>query len=307
MADKVLIFGGSGFVGSHVADALTDNGYEVLMYDLKPSLYVRENQKMIIGDILDEEKINKVTKGARFVYNFAGIADIHEASERPIETVKHNILGNTIILEACRKWEVERFVFASTVYVYSTSGSFYRVSKQANELMIEACHEKYGLDYTILRYGSLYGPRADLRNGIYRFLWQAIVNKKIDYYGSGEEVREYIHVWDAAKLSVEILKPEYKNQSFVLTGHQILRGRELLTMIQEMLPFKIEIEYHSAESPLHYKITPYNFTPKVGKKITTNIFIDMGQGLLQLIEEIYKGLGGRKTIDAKQFGSSNLR
>ena len=274
MGEKIVIFGGSGFLGSHVADALSDAGYKVVIYDIKSSPYLRDNQEMVVGDILDEKSVNDVTKGASYVYNFAAIADVDEAAEKPIETVKYNILGNTIILDACVKNKVKRFIFASSVYVYSNRGSFYRVSKQASELLIEAYHEKYALEYTVLRYGSLYGPRADLRNGIYRYLYQALKYGKITYDGEEEDRREYIHVFDAAKLSVEILKPETANEYVIITGQQVLTGKELLTMIKEMLQGKVEIDFSDKRST-HYIITPYTFNPKLGKKLINNISLSL--------------------------------
>jgi|Deesub1362A_J573_1020465.scaffolds.fasta_scaffold02637_4 UDP-glucose 4-epimerase len=290
MNEKVIVFGGSGFLGSHVADALSDAGYDVVIYDIKPSPYLRDDQEMVVGDILDEKKIMEVTRDAKYVYNFAAIADISEASEKPVDTIKYNVLGNTIVLDACVENKVERFIFASSFYVYSNKGSFYRVSKQASELIIEAYNEKYGLEYTILRYGSLYGPRADIRNGIYRYLYQAIKDGKINYYGTGEERREYIHVYEAAKLSVEVLKPEFANQFVILTGQQVLSGKELLTMIKEMLDNRVEINMLPGKESLHYTITPYTFSPKLAKKLVSNMFIDIGEGLVRVMEEIYEKL-----------------
>ena len=113
------------------------------------------------------------------MYNFAGIADLEKAKEKPIRTVETNILGNTIILDSCSENGIKRFVFASSLYVYSKAGSFYRSSKQACELIIENYHEEYCLPYTILRYGSLYGPRADENNWIYKVLNQALTESKI--------------------------------------------------------------------------------------------------------------------------------
>ena len=84
---------------------------------------------MIVGSILDKEIVEGAVKGCDVVYNFAGIADLEEAARRPIESVEVNILGNTIVLEACRKVDVKRFVFASSLYVYSKAGSFYRSTK----------------------------------------------------------------------------------------------------------------------------------------------------------------------------------
>lgn len=285
---KAVVIGGSGFLGSHVADALTKNNYNVTIFDVNPSKFIQDGQKMLCGDILDEEEVAKACKGADVVYNFAGVADIDEASKKPIETIKYNILGNTIILEACRKNNVKRYVFASSVYVYSKAGSFYRSSKQACELIIENYNEVYGLPYTILRYGSLYGPRADERNYIYRIIKQAITDGKIVSFGKGEDLREYIHVEDAAQCSVEILTKEFENEYIILTGTQPMRRKDLLVMINEMLGNKIKIEFSSTKSSLHYEITPYSFHPKVAKKYVRNNYLDMGQGILECIKDIYR-------------------
>ncbi|MDA9252868.1 NAD(P)-dependent oxidoreductase [Flavobacteriaceae bacterium] len=160
MKGEVVVFGGSGFLGSHVADFLSNEGYAVKIFDLKKSKYLNSNQKMIIGNILDRNQIKKAVKGAKIVYHFAAIADIKEAQENPIDAVEVNILSTTYILDACREFNVERFIYGSTIYVYSEHGSFYRSTKQASELIIENYQKVYDLNYTILRYGSLYGPRA---------------------------------------------------------------------------------------------------------------------------------------------------
>jgi len=142
---KVAVFGGSGFLGSHVADALTDSGYDVLIYDVNPSPYLSKGQRMIVGDLLDHKRVEEAVSGSDYVYNFAGIADLDEASQKPLESVKINILGNSIVLEACRKFSVKRFVFASTLYVYSKAGSFYRSTNCLLKTIMKFmdCHSQY--------------------------------------------------------------------------------------------------------------------------------------------------------------------
>lgn len=287
---NIIVFGGSGFLGSHVADALTAAGHSVTIFDLQPSEHLKPPQKMVVGDILDEELVETAIKGQEVLYNFAGIADIDEASRRPIETVRYNVLGNAILLEAARKEKIKRFIYASTVYVYSNSGSFYRCSKCACEMYIETYQTQYGLDYTILRYGTVYGTRADLRNSIYRYLTQAMTEKKITYLGDGSEIREYINVLDAAHASVEILNDEFKNQQVIFTGHYPMKVNELFTMIKEILKEDIEISYVApkSEDPMdHYTITPYTFMPKLGRKYLKHYYVDMGQGLLLCMQEIF--------------------
>jgi UDP-glucose 4-epimerase len=285
---KAIVFGGSGFLGSHVADALTSAGYDTTIFDVKKSPYLQKGQTMIVGNILDAEAVNKAVKGNEVVYNFAGMADIQAAHEKPVETVQNNILGNTIILEACRKDHVKRFVFASTVYVYSGAGSFYRSSKQACELIVENYQEVFSLPYTILRYGSLYGPRAGDTNWVNKTLKQAVTEGKITRLGDGEEVREYIHVEDAARCSVMVLSDDFKNQSVIITGHQATRVKDIMIMIKEILGNKIELEFLPTDSSLHYEMTPYTFNPKVARRFVSNSYLDLGQGLLQCLDEIYR-------------------
>jgi UDP-glucose 4-epimerase len=285
---RILVTGGSGFLGSHVADALSDANYEVTIFDIRESPHLRSDQKMVVGDILDMALLEKTVADQDIVYHFAAIADIDECSQRPVDTVKYNILGTTQLVEVCRKAAIRRFVFASSAYVYSDRGYFYRTSKQACELLLEDFHNLYGLNYTSLRYGSLYGDRADVHNSIYKIIKQALSENKITYHGTGEEIREFIHVKDAAKGSVQILEPQYENQHIILTGTQTMLYKDLLEMVREILGGNISIEVVPSDRDAHYRITPYNFSPKLGKKLIINPYIDMGQGLLLCMAELYE-------------------
>jgi UDP-glucose 4-epimerase len=298
MSEKAVVIGGSGFLGSHLADVLTEAGYAVSIFDLRPSAWRKSNQEMMLGDIRDQDALHKCMTGARYVYHLAGIADIDEAAKSPRATVEKNIIGSTVVLECCLSAKVERILFASSLYVYSQQGSFYRVSKQAVELLIEAFHERYGLEYTILRYGSLYGPRAQKWNGLKRYVTEAVKQGRIVYPGTGEERREYIHVQDAARLSVEALVPEYANECLTLTGTQILNSSELLRMIREIMGGKLEIKFNPEQrDPEHYEMTPYRFTPRVARKMVPNVFVDIGQGILDLVEEVYLENGPKERMD----------
>lgn len=283
---KAVVFGGSGFLGSHIADALTKEGHDVTIFDLQPSTYLKDNQKMVVGDILDQKAVDKVVKGSDIVYHFAALADIETAHLKPLQTIEYNVLGTTMILEACRKNKVKRFVFASTIYVYSDAGSFYRSSKQACELIIDNYNEVYNLPYTTLRYGSLYGPRADEKNWIHKILKQATTDGKITRYGDGEEIREYIHVEDAAKLSVDILSKDFENENVIITGNQPMKIKDVLIMVKEILGNEIDLEFIPTESSIHYEITPYCFKPKVAKKLVGSQFYDLGQGLIECLSEL---------------------
>jgi UDP-glucose 4-epimerase len=280
---KVIVFGGSGFLGSFVAEQLTQEGHAVTIFDLKPSVFLTAKQKMLVGDILDKEKVAEAIKGQDYVFNFAGIADIGYAYDHPYETLNVNIHGNLNILNACVAHKVKRYLFASTLYVYSKLGSYYRASKQACELTIEAYAERNDFKFTILRYGSLYGPRANKTNWLNRVLIQALDQKKITRHGDGEEIREYIHVLDAARLSTKAMGDEFENQYVIISGNQSIKIKDLMVMIKEMFGNTVELEFKESNEGSHYEITPYNFRPKLAKKIEDTSHIDLGQGLLDLI------------------------
>lgn len=288
---KAIVFGGAGFVGSHVVDALTQTGIQTTVFDIKPSPYLKEDQTFIKGDILDSNAVQAAIGGKDYVYHLAGQADIEVGIKEPKHTLELNILGTTNILEACRAHKVERFLFASTIYVYSNVGGFYRVSKQACELIIEEYQKLYDVNYTILRYGSLYGPRADERNLIHKVLKQAMLEKTIKIGYGQDEKRDYIHVYDAARMSVDVLTSEYENAHVMLTGHQPIMRGDLLNMINEMLGGDIEIQNTSLEKEElhgHYKFTPYVFKPQISKKILSSQYIELGQGLLNCMEEVHE-------------------
>ena len=287
MAKKVLVVGGSGFLGSHVADELTEKGYEVTIFDQKKSTWINDNQKFIESDLLDREHVIKSLEGFNFVIHFAGIADIGESKEKPLETIETNIIGTANLLEGCRKNKIEKFIFASSVYVFSKYGSFYGKSKQACELLIEEYQNEFNLDYIHVRYGSLYGPRAQEWNGLKKYISEIIKNKQIDFSGNGEEKREYIHVKDAAIMTASLLESDEKNIAVNITGHQVVSTLDLFKLIFVVLQLEEKINLSKESNVVsHYKISPYSFQPKESKKLVPKKFIDIGQGVLEIIHEI---------------------
>jgi UDP-glucose 4-epimerase len=292
--DAVTVIGASGFLGSHVADELSRSGYRVRLYDRVESPWKRPDQEMVVGDLLDTDRLSAAIAGSGAVYNFAAVADLNLALGLPVETVQVNILGHVHALEACRRYGVRRFIYASTVYVYSREGGFYRCSKQAAEQYVEEYQRTYGLDYTILRFGSLYGPRADETNGLYRIVRTALESGVLRYEGSADALREYIHVEDAARASVMALGTTFRNESVVLTGQEPMRVLDLLKMLAEILGMPDKVEFVDTDQPGHYVRTPYAYQPKLGRKYVPPMHVDLGQGLLQLIEDVRSGRIGSR-------------
>ena len=140
----------------------------------------------------------------------------------------------------------------------------------------------------MLRFGSLYGPRADDHNSLYRMLTQALDERRIDYMGSGREIREYIHVIDAAEAAAEILGEKFENESISLTGRERMSTREMLEMINEIMGGDITLDFQPDTHESHYVQTPYNYTPKLGKKMVRETYIDLGLGLLDCLQDLDK-------------------
>jgi UDP-glucose 4-epimerase len=262
----------------------------VRIFDTQRSRYLQDGQEMVVGDLMDAAQVGAAAHGCRYVYNFAGLADIDDARRRPVDTANLNIIGNLHALQAAHDAGAERFIFASSVYVFSQVGSYYGVSKQASERFVEAYHLTHGLEYTILRYGSLYGPRSDLRNGLYRVVRGALKNGTVKYEGSPEAMREYIHVEDAARASVTALEEGFRNRHVVLTGQEAMRVVDLLKMLAEILGRPDAVEFVESAHDGHYVRTPYAYRPSVGQKYVPSMHVDLGQGLIQLIEDVQREL-----------------
>jgi UDP-glucose 4-epimerase len=286
LMQKVLVTGGSGFLGSHIADSLTDSGYAVTIFDKIPSPYLKSSQEMVIGDICDPGSVDAAVKGCDYVYHLAAEADIGASAKDPARTIELNVGGTIHFLNACLKYQVKRFVFSSTIYVYSDLGSFYRISKQTCEKLIEEYAREFGLAYTILRFGSLYGPRANAFNGIHKMIRQALETREIVRQGDDEAIREYIHVKDAADMCVRILDPAHENSHLIITGHQRMQVKELMTLISEIFNNQVKITYKQGIDKHHYKVTPYTYAPRSARRITPEVFYDMGQGILEVIDDI---------------------
>lgn len=286
--NRVTVFGGSGFLGSYVVDELIRRNYDVLVADIVEPSNLNGTYDYLKCDIMDMASINEAVKNASFVYNFAGLADLDESIHNPQQTFELNVSGNLNILEACKELALKRFVYASSAYAFSNKGSFYGISKLASEKIVAEYYQRFSIPFTIIRYGSIYGERADSHNGVYKMLREAIETGAIYLRGDGEEVREYTHAADAAILSVDIIgSDEFINEHTILTGFERLRKRDLLMMIKEILNNNIEISFSDEPWEGHYQITPYSYHPNVARKLVSNSFIDLGQGLVSCIKHIH--------------------
>jgi UDP-glucose 4-epimerase len=122
---------------------------------------------------------------------------------------------------------------------------------------------------------------------MYRIVSSALKTGKVEYEGDIESMREYIHVEDSARASVEILQSSYKNESIILTGQEPMHVFDLLKMIAEILNLDNDsVEFTNGNYSGHYVRTPYAYQPKLGRKYIPSTHVDLGQGLLQIIADL---------------------
>jgi len=280
---KILIIGGSGFIGSHVADVLAKYNYKVTIFDIKKPSTLLKNQKFVKGDISNIKKLTTSIKKNKIVFNFAAIADIDEAKTKPNKTLEINIKGTLNLLNICSKYKIKRFIQASSIYADSHEGGFYAISKRASEDYIQEYKKIFGLNYTILRFGSLYGERAGPTNGIQTILNNAKYKKKIVYRGSKKARRKYINVKDAALACLEVLKTKYKNKCLTIVGKKTIRISSIFKFLSNNLDIK-KITFLNEKNTSHYDIKPSQYKIRKSEVLTIKNHENFFNYIKKLIE-----------------------
>tara|TARA_B100000886_G_scaffold307871_1_gene241166 strand:+ start:1509 stop:2381 length:873 start_codon:yes stop_codon:yes gene_type:complete len=284
---NVLVTGGSGFLGSHVCDELIKKRFRVINFDLLKRNDQNEKIKYINGDLTKISDINKIKNSIDYIFHFAGFANLNLALKRPLDTFSKNIEATINLLNFAKKKKIKKFIFASSIYVNSKEGGFYKSSKVASESYVKEFQNIYGINYTILRFGSLYGSRPNPENGVYNLIKNALKNKKITYIGNPEATREYIHVKDAARCCMEILDKKYSNKIINITGHTPIKVSEFLKTIAEIMSInKKKVIFKNRKYPGHYVRTPYSIDDEISHKLTLSTHIDLGEGIKDLIKQI---------------------
>ena len=290
--DTILIFGGSGFIGFSLVKKLQEQGYSsIYIGDIKPPKEpLPKGVSYLQCDITDENCVASLFQESnpQVVYNLAGFANLDTAIRFPRTTMELNVLGNINVLDECVKSGVELFVYASSAYAMNDKGSFYGISKLTSEKIVEEYHKQHHLNYSILRYGSIYAAVDFDNNYLFQLVKSAIETETIIHKGDGEELREYVHVKDVSELSVRVMEnKDFWNSSLMLTGNERMKRKELFEMIREIIGNnKLEIQYLDEGYSNHYKYTPYSFQGTSAKKITANPHYDMGQGILECVQKV---------------------
>ncbi len=257
---RVLVTGGSGFIGSHVVDKLRRHGHEPVIYDLRPSPWHPEGSvETVLGSITDREALERALHSCDAVAHLAAVADVNDVHAEPEDAERVNARGTVAVLEAARRAGVKRIIYASTIWVYSDCAEeqvdettllpapshLYTSTKLAGELYCKAYQELYGIDYTILRFGIPYGPRAREAAVVPAFVGKALRGEPLTLAGDGSQSRRFVYVEDLAEGVALALSHVARNRVYNLASDENVSIRQIAENVRDLLG-DVEIVYTEA-------------------------------------------------------------
>ena len=257
---RILVTGGAGFIGSHVVDKLAARGHQPVIYDRHHSRWHRDDQiETVIGSITDRAALEHALDGCDAVAHLAAMADVNDVHREPEDAEQVNSRGTATVLEAARRVGVNRVAYASTIWVYSDCVSdvvdeetllappshLYTSTKLAGELYCKAYQELYGVDYTILRFGIPYGPRAREAAVIPAFVNKALAGDPLTLAGDGLQSRKFVYVEDLADGVAAGLDAAAVNRVYNLASDESVTIKQIAETIQELMG-GVEIVYTPA-------------------------------------------------------------
>jgi UDP-glucose 4-epimerase len=247
---RVLVTGGSGFIGSHVVDQLLEAGHVPRNYDLRPSSYHNGAIEHARGDIVDTASLERAIAGCDAVIHLAAVSDVNKVLADPARAEVVNAGGTRAVLETARLAGVERVVYASTVWVYGDAnghgvvdedepltlpGHLYTATKLAGEMYCSSYTSLYGLETTILRFGIPYGPRARPATVLATFVARARAGEPIVIAGDGLQSRRFVYVQDLADGVVAALAPQAGGRLYNLVGRESTTVREIAQTVTRVV------------------------------------------------------------------------
>ncbi len=248
---KVLVTGGSGFIGSHVVDCVRAAGHEPRIFDLAPSPYHHPREvEIVLGDIGDRDALQSAVAGCDVIAHLAAVSDVNHVVDDPARAEAVNARGTALLLDAARAQDVPHVVYASTIWVYGNArgaepldedtplalpAHLYTASKLAGEMYCRSYGELYGLEHTILRFGIPYGPRSRLATVLAAFVERALAGRTLMIAGDGSQSRQFVYVEDLARGVAAALAPPVPNRIYNLVGDETVTVREIAETVRRLV------------------------------------------------------------------------
>lgn len=259
MGDKVLVTGAAGFIGSNLAEALCQKGYNVIGVDCFTDYYPRKIKESNLAGLKNEQKfefieenlcncdISRLLKGVSVVYHEAAQAGVRYSWDHFQNYIDNNIIATQRLLEACKK-DKPRVVFASSSSVYGNATELpvrettplnpispYGVTKVACEEMLKIYHEAHGIPAAILRYFTVYGPRQRPDMAINIFAHQILAGKEFTLFGDGSQSRDFTYVDDISAGTIAAGESSKKFETYNLGGGSTITVKKLVDTLGELL------------------------------------------------------------------------
>lgn len=256
---KVVVTGGSGFIGSHVVDALMEAGHQVTVLDhhVRPH---RQDVAFENVDLMDLSSVLSASRGAEHVFHLAAVSNVNYAYKYPVYTTVLNVVGTANVLEAARINGAQRVYMASTVWVYNGSpngqgldesspfylegaGHIYTSTKMAAEMICHNYNQLYKVPFTVLRLGIPYGPRMREELLIPVFIRKALNGEPLTIAGDGAQYRNFVYVEDLANAHVLAMGENAVNQTYNLEGPRKITVLEVARGIRENIGDHVKIVF----------------------------------------------------------------
>lgn len=241
---KILVTGGTGFIGKHLVNRLKKEGHQVEIFDLKNG-----------DDLRDPEQVDRAIRGKDVVFHLAAVADLNVSRENPHENMDINIDGTISVVDSCWRYKVV-LNYASTCCVYGNQkkhpvdentlpnpSEIYAHSKLAGEHVILGYAKTCGLEYNIMRFATIYGPGMRPALGVYVFFDQALNNKPITVHGNGRQTRTLTYIDDLIDGIMTLFHSKVKNEIINLTTEEEVSAIQMAKMIKKMTNSKSPIVF----------------------------------------------------------------
>lgn len=261
---NILITGGLGFIGSHIAEELLDNNNIIILDDLSTGNINNlknpnhENLKIIKKDIR-ETNLNDLTENIDYIFHLAAMASVPLSINKPAKCTDINLNATIKLLKSAVENDVKKIIFSSSSAVYGNNKNMplkeienpapkspYAASKASCELYLHSFYDSYGLNYTALRYFNVFGPKQD-KNSQYaavipNFISAILEGKQPVIYGDGEQTRDFVFVKDVVKANINASESDYNGIINIASGEK-LSINQLFEIIKKTLDSNLEPKY----------------------------------------------------------------